>query len=171
MRASLRRPAIAVAICLVTVTTYSLRGQAQSSASSSKEQIATIHATGPFEVKITAQDDKSVDPTVGRSLITKEYHGDLEGSAKAQMLTAGSVASGSAGYVAIERVTGTLKGRTGSFTLQHSGTMSNRVTQLTVTIVPDSGTGELTGISGKMTINISGGKHTYGLEYTLPKGK
>jgi hypothetical protein len=77
---------------------------------------------------------------------------------------------GSGAYVAIEKVTGTLKGHTGSFVLQHSGTMTQNAPQLSVTIVPDSGTGELKGIAGKMTINIAaGGKHSYDIEYTLPQ--
>jgi Protein of unknown function (DUF3224). len=84
-------------------------------------------------------------------------------------LTAGLLAKGSAGYVAMEHVNGTLKGRAGSFTLQHSGTISNGVQQLLIIVVPGSGTGQLEGISGKMTINIAGGMHSYDLEYALPK--
>ncbi len=85
------------------------------------------------------------------------------------MLTAGTEVKGSGAYVAIENVTGTLKGHTGSFVLQHSGTMTQGAPQLTITVVPDSGTGQLTGISGKMTITIApDGKHSYDFEYTLP---
>ena len=87
---------------------------------------------------------------------------------KAVMLTAGSVAKGNGAYVALERVKGTMKGRTGSFTLQHSGTISNGVQQLVIAIVPDSGTNQLAGISGRMTVSIAaGGKHSYDLECTL----
>lgn len=128
-----------------------------------------MHATGPFDVIVTAQDDKSDEPLLNRMTLDKQYHGDLEGTGKGQMLTAGTEVKGSGAYVAIEKVTGTLKGRAGSFVLQHSGTMTQNAPQLSVTIVPDSGTGELKGITGKMVINIAaGGKHSYDLEYTLP---
>jgi hypothetical protein len=128
------------------------------------------HATGPFDVKVTPQDDKSDDPLLGRMSLDKQYHGDLEATGKGQMLTAGSSIKGSGAYVAIEKITGTLQGRTGSFVLQHSGTMTQNMPLLTITVVPDSGTGGLAGISGKMTIIIAtGGKHSYDLEYTLPK--
>ncbi len=83
------------------------------------------------------------------------------------MLAAGTEVKGSAGYVAMERVSGTLHGRTGTFILQHSGTMTRGVPQMIVTVVPDSGTGQLAGLTGKMAINIDGGKHTYEFEYTL----
>ena len=106
---------------------------------------------------------------LGRLILDKQYHGDLEATGKGQMLTAGTEVKGSAAYVAIERVTGTLKGHTGSFVLQHSGTMTQGAGQLVITIVPDSGTGELKGITGKMTIHIApDGKHSYDFEYTLP---
>lgn len=128
----------------------------------------TAHATGPFEVKVTAQDDKSEDPLLNRMTLDKHYHGDLEATGKGQMLTAGTDVKGSGAYVAIEKVSGTLSGRTGSFVLQHTGTMTQNTPHLTITIVPDSGTGQLKGITGKMAINIADGKHTYDLEYTLP---
>jgi len=99
----------------------------------------------------------------------KQFHGDLEGTSKGQMLTAGSVAKGSAGYVAIEKVTGTLKGRSGTFIFQHSGTIAHGTQQLNITVVPDSGTDQLTGIAGTMTIQIADGKHSYDFEYTLPE--
>jgi hypothetical protein len=95
-------------------------------------------------------------------------HGDLEATSKGQMLTAGTPAKGSAGYVAIERVSGTLHGRTGTFILQHSGTMTRGALQLSITVVPDSGTGQLTGLTGKMDIQITDGKHSYDVAYTLP---
>jgi hypothetical protein len=136
-----------------------------------KDSSVTLHATGPFEVKTTAQDDKSPDPLLGRYALDKQYHGDLEAVGVGQMLTAGTQVKGSGAYVAIEKVTGSLKSRTGSFVLEHMGTMTENVPQLVITIVPDSGTGGLKGIAGKMTITIAaGGKHSYDLEYTLPKG-
>lgn len=133
----------------------------------------TSHARGTFEVKVTPQTDaggdKDANASLGRLTIDKQYHGDLEGTGKGQMLTAGSVAKGSAGYVAMEMVSGTLAGRTGTFVLQHSGTMTHGAQQLTITVVPDSGTGQLEGLTGKMTIIIEGGKHSYEFEYTVGK--
>jgi hypothetical protein len=127
------------------------------------------HATGTFEVKLSPQapDPSAGDPTVGRMAIDKQFHGDLEAASKGQMLTAMTDTKGSAGYVALERITGTLGGRSGSFALQHSGTMTRGVPRLSVTVVPDSGTGELAGIVGHMTIEVAEGKHRYDFEYTL----
>jgi uncharacterized protein DUF3224 len=125
------------------------------------------HASGTFEVKLNPQDDKVGDPTVSRMSIDKQFHGDLEGTSKGQMLAAGTDVKGSAGYVAMERMIGTLHGHSGTFALQHSGTMTRGAPQLSVTVVPDSGTGQLVGLAGKMTINIVDGKHLYDFEYTL----
>jgi hypothetical protein len=104
---------------------------------------------------------------LGRFTLDKQFGGDLEGTSKGQMLSAGTSVQGSAGYVAIERVTGTLHGRSGSFVLQHTGTMTRGAPQLTVSIVPDSGTGQLAGLAGTMTLDIAGGNHLYELQYTL----
>jgi hypothetical protein len=126
-------------------------------------------ASGTFEVKLAPQalEDKSADPTLGRLSIDKQFHGDLEARSKGEMLSAGTAVKGSAGYVAIERVSGTLHGRAGSFVLQHSGTMTRGDPRVTVTVVPDSGAGELVGLAGSMTINIADGKHSYDFDYTL----
>ena len=132
-----------------------------------KEKAVTNHASGTFEVKVSPQEDKVGDPTVGRMAIDKQFHGGIEGTSKGQMLTAMTLVESSAGYVAIERVSGTLDGRAGTFALQHSGTMTRGVPQLTITVVPDSATGRLAGLTGKMTINIADGKHSYDFEYTL----
>ena len=128
------------------------------------------HATGTFEVKLDPQspEDKAEGSSLGRMSIDKQFHGDLEATARGQMLTAVTDVKSSAGYVAIERITGTLHGRSGSFVLQHSGIMTSNSQQQTVTVVPDSGTGQLVGIAGKMTGRIADGKHSYDLEYTLP---
>jgi hypothetical protein len=128
------------------------------------------HASGTFEVKLVPQppDDKAEGSTPGRMSIDKQFHGDLEGTAKGQMLTAGTDVKGSAGYVAIERVTGTLHGRSGSFVLQHSGSLTRGAAQQSITVVPDSGSGQLVGLAGKMTVTIVDGKHSYDFEYTLP---
>jgi hypothetical protein len=102
--------------------------------------------------------------------LDKHFHGDLEATGKGTMLAAGTGAKNSSGgYVDLEIVTGALKGRTGTFVLQHSATMNRGVPQLSVTVVPDSATGQLTGLAGKMTINIADGKHSYDFEYTLPE--
>jgi hypothetical protein len=128
------------------------------------------HASGTFEVKLDPQppEDKAEGSSLGRMSIDKQFHGDLEATAKGQMLIAVTDVKSSAGYVAIERITGTLHGRSGSFVLQHSGIMTSSSQQQTVTVVPDSGTGELVGLTGKMTGKITDGKHSYDLEYTLP---
>ena len=119
-------------------------------------------AVGTFEVKLNPQDE-------GRMSIDKEFQGDLEGTSKGQMLMAGSESvKGSAGYVAIERVTGTLNGRSGTFYLQHSGTMNRGAGELTVTVIPDTGTDQLTRLRGRMNIIIEGGKHSYEFDYELP---
>ena len=124
-------------------------------------------ATGTFEVKLTPQTGDAGDPSVGRMSIDKQFHGDLEGTSKGQMLAVQGEVKGSAGYVAMERVIGTLAGREGSFALQHTGTMNRGVPELSVTVVPDSGAGELAGLTGRMTINIAAGKHSYEFEYNL----
>ena len=112
--------------------------------------------------------EDGADAGLGRMSSDKQFHGDLEGTSKGQMLSAAGSVKGSAGYVAMERVTGTLKGRTGSFVLQHSGTMTRGTPQLSVTVVPDSGTGQLESIAGTLTIKVADGKHSYDFEYTLP---
>ncbi|MCU1241980.1 MAG: hypothetical protein JWO71_2706 [Candidatus Acidoferrum typicum] len=136
--------------------------------------VASGHAGGPFDVKVAPlpPEDKTPDATLGRFSIDKQYHGDLEGTGKGQMLTAGTAVKGSAAYVAIERVSGTLHGRTGSFVLQHTGTMNSNAFHLTITVVPDSGTEQLTGLTGTMNIIIApDGKHSYDFTYTLPQTK
>jgi len=127
------------------------------------------HASGEFEVKMVPKpaDDKSAGAAVGTYSLDKKFHGDLEGNSNGEMLAVGTTVEGSAGYVAMEQVTGTLGGRSGTFALQHSGTMTRGAPQLSVTVVPDSGTGQLTGLAGRMTIKIEGGKHYYDFEYTL----
>jgi hypothetical protein len=137
-----------------------------------EEVVVTLRARGTFEVKLTpeAPDSTPTDSALGRLRMVKQFRGDLEGSSRGQMLTAMTPVEGSAGYVAIERVSGTLNGRAGSFVLQHSGTMSGGKQHLTIAVVPDSGTGELVGLAGQMVITIANGKHSYEFEYTLPAG-
>ena len=127
-----------------------------------------VTSRGQFEVKVTPQpaDDSAAGP-FGRLFLDKRFHGDLEGRSKGQMLAAHTAVQGSGAYVAFELVSGTLRGKSGSFILQHQGTMQRNVPKMQVTVVPDSGTGELTGIAGAMRIVIKGGKHSYELAYTL----
>ena len=126
-------------------------------------------AKGPFTVKMSpvAWSESTSDHSLGRFLLDKEFQGDLEGTSLGQMLTAGTAEKGSAGYVAIEKVTGTLHGRKGSFILQHNATMNRGNPQLSITVVPDSGTDELTGLAGSMNIIRDEGKHAYEFTYTL----
>jgi hypothetical protein len=130
----------------------------------------TTHARGTFEVKMTPQpvQDGVGDPGIGRMALDKQFQGDLEATSKGQMLAAGTDVSGSAGYVALDRVSGTLHGRSGTFALQHSGTMTRGTPQLSITVIPDSGTGELLGLAGTLAITITDGQHFYDFEYTLP---
>jgi hypothetical protein len=130
------------------------------------------HARGPFDVSLKPLEpyNKSEGAGLGRMSIDKQFHGDLEAVSQGEMLSAGSPVKGSAGYVAIERVTGTLNGRSGSFVLQHNATMNRGVPSLNIIVVPDSGTGELAGLSGTMNIIIADGKHSYDFEYNLPLG-
>ena len=128
----------------------------------------TLHATGTFEVKLIPQPAEAGAEALGRMLLDKQFHGDLEGKSKGQMLTGMGSVNGSAGYVAIEQVIGALKGRRGSFILQHTGTMNRGAPQHSISVVPDSGSEELTGLAGSMAIMIEGGRHSFTLEYTLP---
>src|ERR1041385_5789585 len=125
-----------------------------------------MRATGTFAVKLTPQDDGA---PVGRMTIDKQFQGDLVGTSKGQMLMASSESvQGSAGYVAIEKVTGTLNGRSGTFYLQHNATMNRGVGELNIIVIPDTGADQLTGLSGTMNIIIEGGKHSYEFDYQLP---
>ncbi|MEJ2408927.1 MAG: DUF3224 domain-containing protein [Novosphingobium sp.] len=123
-------------------------------------------ATGEFDIQFTAIDTAA--PTVGSMAISKTYKGDLTGDGTGQLLAVRTPVEDSAGYVAMERVFGTLDGRTGTFALQHSGTMDKGAQTQSVTVVPDSGTDDLTGLAGSMTIRAEGAKHVYTLRYTLP---
>lgn len=130
------------------------------------------HAIGTFDVALATigTDDHADGATVGRTSIDKSFRGDLQGTSKGEMISAITEVEGSAGYVAIERVTGTLHGRRGSFVLQHGGVMNRGFQQLTILVVPDSGSGELAGLSGRMALVISDGVHSYDFQYSLPDG-
>jgi hypothetical protein len=124
-------------------------------------------AAGTFDVKINPliPYNASADAKLARMSMDTQFHGDLEASSQGEMLSAGTDTRGSAGYVAIERVTGALDGRSGGFVLQHNATMTRGTPYLNIVVVPDSGTGDLVGISGTMHINIDKGKHSYEFEY------
>lgn len=134
-----------------------------------------LRATGTFKVQMQPLSqgepeepaESGVGATLGRMSLRKQFEGDLQATGEGQMLTAMTTTQGSAGYVAIERVTGALQGRKGSFVLQHTGTMARGAQQLSITVVPDSGTGELAGLSGTLGIRIEGGQHFYDFDYRL----
>jgi hypothetical protein len=132
----------------------------------------TQHANGPFEVTMTpaGAPEHEGRTAFGRMQLDKQYAGDLVATGSGQMLTAVTDTQGSAAYVAIERISGTLRGRKGSFAIHHTGTMSGATKQLTISVVTDSGTDELTGIAGTMALKIVEGKHFYEFDYTLPHG-
>jgi hypothetical protein len=169
MRRSLCGRGVAgLALCLASA----LYAEAQNpTAGAAREGAAvTTRASGPFDVKITPlpPDDKAGSSPFGRMSFDKQLRGPLEGTSHGEMLTAMSAVEGSGAYVAVERVSATLDGRTGTFMLHHSGVMTRGTPQLTVAVVPDSGTGELAGISGHMTIRIeAGGKHFYDFDYSI----
>jgi hypothetical protein len=144
--------------------------EAQPTALSRGENMNFI-AKGAFQVKLVplAFEGQAADSKLGRMSIDKQISGDLEAVTSGQMLSAITDTKGSAGYVAIERVTGALHGRKGSFVLQHSGTMNRGVNSaLLVSVVPDSGTAELVGLQGTFNIIIADGKHSYEFSYSLP---
>ena len=128
-------------------------------------------ATGSFTVELTpeGEPDTVEGVSLGRMSLVKRFVGDLAGAGSGTMLSARGAADGSAGYVAIERVVGTLHGKAGSFVLQHSGTMHAGDHDLSITVVPGSGTGDLAGLSGALTLTIVDGRHDYALEYSLPE--
>jgi len=170
----LTRAALACVVVL-TVVAWTLPVDAQQPLlrPAPKETPVKQIAKGTFIVKLTpvpaASDPATAD--LGRVTIDKLFQGDLEGTSKGEMLTAATATKGSAGYVAMERVTGTLQGRKGSFILQHTATMNRSVPSLSISVVPDSGTGQLLGISGTLSIIIENGEHSYVFEYTIAGAK
>ncbi len=176
---SLREPSVMIAVRPVVLA--AALGLASTVAAADPERGAatratnpehpmSVHASGTFDVRIVALAlaDGAPDDTRGRMSINKQFHGDLDATSVGEMLTATTATSGSMAYAAIERVSGTLNGRKGSFVLQHTGVTNRGAPSLVVTVVPDSGTGELLGLSGTLTITIAGGIHSYDLAYSLP---
>mgnify|MGYP001599234085 CR=1 FL=1 len=129
----------------------------------------TTRAAGTFDVNLAplAAAHAGDDAPLARMSIDKTFHGDLQGTSRGEMLSVMTAVKGSAGYVAMEKVTGSLHGRAGTFTFQHSATMNRGVPQLSVTVVPDSGTGALTGITGSLQIVIENKQHSYIFDYAL----
>jgi len=156
------RGASAVALCLLLFVV--------AAAADEKRPVMNEHATGTFEVKIVPETvaGKTPTPGVSQMSIDKTFHGDLEGTSRGSMISAGDPKAGEAGYVALEMITGRLKGRSGSFALMHHATMSGGSGAMEVTVVPGSGTGTLKGIEGTFIIHIDNGQHSYEFDYTLP---
>jgi hypothetical protein len=164
----------AACAALSTAQAISAQASAQNSgpatAPSIREAAVMHQATGTFDVKIAPQkpdNPQAEAAALGRMSIDKQFHGDLEATSQGEMLSVLDKAKGSGGYVALERVTGKLQGRSGSFVLQHNATMNRGVPELNIIVVPDSGTDELTGLSGSMKIRIESGQHFYDFEYSL----
>lgn len=166
---------IFLGLCIVVCLFTTANAQSKSSVNRANQnkKIMTKLAKGTFEVKVTPQpaEENIGDPTIGRLSLDKQFSGDLVGTGKGQMLGISTEIKNSMGYVAAERITGTLDGKKGSFALQHLGTAQGDKFNLTINVVPDSGTGELAGISGKMKIIIENGKHFYEFEYALAKAR
>lgn len=165
-------------ICLFIGTALLTEGHSYAPAprATRKGNVMTARASGTFEVKLTPRTSEENDGGAGlvRMSIDKQFHGDLTAVSKGEMLANNMGDKGSGGYVAMERVSGTLHGRDGTFVLQHSGTMRQGAAQLSIVVVPGSGTGQLAGLEGQMTIKVADGKHRYEFEYTLaetPKNK
>ena len=170
-----RRTALVGVAVVAAVALLSLPARAQTPTLTPAQKEAPVKqvARGTFIVKLTpgpATDDPAV-ADLGHMTIDKLFHGDIEGTSKGEMLTAGTATKGSAGYVAMERVTGSLQGRKGSFILQHTATMTRGAPWLSISVVPDSGTGQLLGIAGTLSILIENGEHSYVLEYTIDGAK
>lgn len=165
-------PRIAATAALLTFLAAG-SGEAQTptaAPSAGKAAHVMIKAKGTFDVKvvpITTVD--SIDTGgFGRLALDKKFHGDLTGTSVGQMVASGDAKSGSGAYVALEKVTGTLNGRSGSFVLMHNGTMTPKAMELRIVVVPESGTGELAGLEGTFKIVIEGKQHFWEFEYSLP---
>jgi hypothetical protein len=154
----------------VLLAACSLFAHAQKAQPTTKDVRVNQIAKGEFVVKLQPLGIEGLadDPKIGRMSINKSVSGDLVATTLGQMLSAGTEVKGSAGYVAIEKVDGVLSGKKGTFVLQHAGSMNKGSPSLSVTVVPDSGTGELIGLTGEFKIIIAGGKHSYEFNYTLP---
>jgi len=157
-------------LCLAVSAGALLLGVAFAQQTSKPQELPMHHAHGTFNVKMGPP---TPGPAAGLSHfgMTKDFHGDFEGTGIGEMMSAGDYTKGSAGYVAVELLTGTLAGKTGSFALQHSSTMHGTDYNMSILVSPGSGTGDLQGISGTFKISIKDGQHFYDLDYTLPEAK
>lgn len=164
---------LVMCICLLVGITSPAKSQTYALVAGAiqKGKAMPVRASGTFEVKLTPRASKETDEgdNLFKMSIDKQFHGDLAANSKGEMLADNMGDKGSGGYVAMERVSGTLHGRRGTFVLQHSGTISRGAAQLSITVVPESGTGQLEGLEGKMMIKVADGKHSYEFEYTLPE--
>lgn len=170
---SIRRVALSLFATLLAGSSVSAQSAAPEEAPTAfcaDEASAVGEATAQGEFSVTMMPMESAAAAVDSVALSKSYSGDLVGDATGLMLAIRTPVEGSAGYVAMELVTGTLDGRRGSFALQHSGILDAGSPALTITVVPDSGTGALTGLRGSLKIDIRDGKHYYCLRYTLPEG-
>jgi hypothetical protein len=160
----------AVTLILIGLAQFAGLAYMSQSTGSSDRKAPMTRAKGTFDVKLAPLPayDTTEGSTLGRMSIDKQYHGDLEGTARGEMLTGMTSVKDSGVYVAVERFTGTLSGRRGSFVLHHTGVMDRGAQKLTVTVVPDSGTEQLTGLAGTLNIIIKDGKHLYEFDYSLP---
>jgi Protein of unknown function (DUF3224) len=161
---------IALAICLCLGYAALTQTQSPGSTAAKKESKVNGHASGSFEINMVRQPitEEEAKTITMRMTSDKQFHGDLEGASTGEMLGVFTAVKDSAGYVAMERVSGKLKGRTGTFILQHSSTMARGTQQQSIIVVPDSGTDQLVGLAGSMIIRITDGKHFYEFDYTLP---
>jgi uncharacterized protein DUF3224 len=165
-----RRLALVAATILVAATGHAA-DERPAGSPASKGKTMEQHAEGTFEVKVKPlpEDEKVEGLKVARFGFDKQWKGDLAGTSKGEMMATGSGDQGAGGYVALEQVTGTLKGRSGSFAAVHKGTMQGGAFDLLVEVVPGSGTGQLAGLTGRVTITIAEGKHSYRIDYALPE--
>jgi len=161
-------PRLVRAVAALAFAAALLPASAQDKTPLPQQKPVNGHATGSFDINLSPPKLEDGDTTISRIPFSKQFHGDMTGSSAGQMLAAGSPAQGMGGYVAMEKVNVTLAGRIGGFVLQHTGTMDHGKVVMSVKVVPDSGTGELAGISGSFNIRIEGGKHFYDFDYTLP---
>ena len=169
---SVREFSLLTFVVAIALLARDSRAQSSLTPTTSEKAATVMHARGTFDVKLSPQpsDDKSETP-LGRMILDKTFHGDLEATSHGEMLTGGTTVKGSGVYVAVERLEGKLRGRSGTFLLYHTGVMTQGKPELSIKVVPDSGTGELSGISGHLDIQIDQGKHSYDFEYTLPDAK
>jgi hypothetical protein len=167
-----KRAGITTLVCMSLAIWSTAPAETPAIQTAQKGAAMANHASGTFEVKVKPlpNDEKVEGLTVGRMSVDKQFKGELEGNSKVEMMTADGSVQGSGGYVAIERFTGTLKGRSGTFVLLHQGTMRRGADfKMSIVVVPDSGTGQLAGLTGTMAIIIKDGKHSYELDFTLPE--